>query len=63
MTRDEIIARLRNAKRKEVARATGLTYGYLNKLAYGEIKNPGSAQVDALRSHFLALDIMHGRPQ
>ena len=51
------------AERRGVANATGLRLGYLNKLAYGEIKNPGSVQLDALRSHYLALDIMHGRPQ
>lgn len=63
MTRDELIERLRNENRSAVARATGISYGYLSKLVYGEIKNPGSTQIDRLRSHFIALDIHRGRPQ
>lgn len=59
VTRDEIISRLRAVKRKEVSRATAIPYGYLNKLVYGEIKNPGSAQIDRLRGYFMSQDLMN----
>lgn len=62
MTRDEVITRLRSENRKAVARSTGIPYGYLNKLVYGEIQNPGSHQIDKLRTHFISLDITRGRP-
>jgi hypothetical protein len=61
MTREDVIARLREENRAEVARLTGLTRGYLDKIVYGTIKNPGSEQMDTLRVHFLSLDIMRGR--
>lgn len=63
MTREEIIKRLRLENRAEVARGTGLRRKYLDKLVYEEIENPGSAQIDTLRSYFLSLDILRGRPQ
>lgn len=64
MTREEVIRRLREApNRADIARATGIRYGYLAKLVYEDIKNPGSEQMDKLRSHFLSLDILRGRPQ
>lgn len=57
MTRDEVIQRLATAKnRAEVSRATGLHYVYLSKVAWGKIKNPGSAQVDRLRDYFAQQD-------
>lgn len=53
MTGAEVVKRLKAApNRKEVAQATGLRYGYLCKLVAGDIKNPGSAQMDILRRHF-----------
>ena len=63
MTRDEVIQRLKKENRAEVARGTNLRRGYLDKLVYGEIENPGSTQMDRLRSYFLSLDILRGRPQ
>lgn len=63
MTRDEVIQRLRTENRAKVARATGIPYPYLCKLVYGEIKNPGSEQIDNLRMHFISLDVIRGRPQ
>ena len=64
MTREEIIQRLKTApNRAAVARATGLSYGYLNKLVQEDIENPGSAQVDILRNYFLSLDVMQPRHQ
>ena len=62
MTRDEVIERLKKENRKAIARSTGIPYGYLSKLVYGEIQNPGSQQMDRLRSHLIALDIARGRP-
>jgi hypothetical protein len=60
MTRDDVIARLKRENRKAVSRATGIPYSYLSKLVYREIENPGSSQIDALRSHFISLDIHRG---
>ena len=62
MTKDEVIAKLkaeagRNAPkgaRRKVADETGLKYHYLCHLVYDEIPNPGSAQIDKLRSYFEA---------
>ena len=62
MTKDEVIRRLGQENRAEIARATGLRYMYLSRLAWGKIKNPGSDQVDTLRSYFLSCDIVRGRP-
>jgi hypothetical protein len=63
MTREEVIQRLKKENRAEVARGARLPRKYLDKLVYNEIKNPGSEQMDRLRSYFLSLDIMRGRPQ
>ena len=63
MTKHEVISRLKSENRAEVSRGTGLPYGYLSRLVYEEIKNPGSEQMDKLRSYFLSLDIMRGRGQ
>jgi hypothetical protein len=53
MTSAEVIERLKTApNRQRVAEATGIQYGYLSKLVYGLIKNPGSAQIDTLRDYF-----------
>lgn len=62
MTKEEVIDRIKHAdNRRALARASGVPYGYLNKLVYGEIKNPGSDQIDRLRSYLLSIDIMRGR--
>lgn len=63
MTRAEVIERLKQENRSAIARATKIPRGYLDRLVYGKIKNPGSGQMDELRSYFLSLDIMRGRPQ
>lgn len=36
----------------QVARETAIPYGYLSKLVYGEIGNPGSHKIDKLREYF-----------
>ena len=46
MTKDEVIQRLSRENRAEIARATGLRYMYLSRIAWGQIKNPGSDQID-----------------
>jgi hypothetical protein len=63
MTQDQIIAALAKSSRAEVARATGLLPMYLYKVEKGLIKNPGSKQMDMLRSYLLAQEILQGRPQ
>lgn len=52
MTKDEVIQRLSRENRAEIARATGLRYMYLSRIAWGQIKNPGSDQIDILRTYF-----------
>lgn len=60
MTKDEVLAKLKaeagrhapRGARRKVAEETGLKYHYLCRLIYDEIPNPGSAQIDALRSYF-----------
>lgn len=52
MTKDDVIARLREAKRSEVAKGTGLRSMYLYRVERGLIKNPGSVQIDQLREYF-----------
>lgn len=55
MTNEDVIARLTNlprGARRLVAKETGLRYGYLSKIVVGEVKNPGAAQIDKLRSYF-----------
>lgn len=47
-----IIERLREANRMQVSRETGIPYGYLSKLVYDEIANPGSRNIDKLREYF-----------
>lgn len=52
MDNDDIIGWLKDhPNRAELARETGLRYGYLCKLVWGEIKNPGSQQIDTLREY------------
>lgn len=63
MTKDEVIDELRKANRAEVHRATGLPYRYLRNLIDGDIDNPGSRQMDLLRSYFIAREIRSSRPQ
>lgn len=63
MTRDEVIQRLSSVNRAEVARATGIRYMYLSRLAWGKIKNPGSSQIDVLRNYFISRDNLSERPQ
>lgn len=62
MTRDEIIARLKTENRSAVSRATKIPRGYLDRLVYGKIANPGSSQIDALRNYLLSLEVRQGRP-
>lgn len=63
MTRDEVIERLKKENRKAVSRSTGIPYGYLSKLVYGDIENPGHQQMDKLRSYLIAVDISRGQPR
>lgn len=57
MTKDQLITRLRNSNRRAVARATKIPYGYINKLVYGEIDNPGHIRIDKLREYFISEDV------
>lgn len=61
MTKEEVIQRLKQENRAEVARDTGLPYHYLSRLVYEEIRNPGSDQMDRLRSYFISRDITRER--
>lgn len=65
MTSSEVIRRLIDAKgqRKAIADASGgiVSYRWIVKVIAGDISNPGSAQIDWLRSYFLSKDIMRGR--
>lgn len=63
MTSAEIITRLKTQNRSEVARATKIRRGYLDDLVYGRIKNPGSKQIETLRSYLLSLEFTQGRHQ
>jgi hypothetical protein len=60
---EEIRRRLNETNRAAVSRDTGLPYMYLARVAWGKIKNPGSQQMDKLRTYFLARDVQDGRPQ
>lgn len=48
----QVIERLRAAKRKEVADATGLKYMWLSRVCWGDIKEPSSQKIDLLRAYF-----------
>lgn len=53
MTGSEVIQKLKQApNRRVVAADTKLPYGYLCKVVSGDIKNPGSKQMDVLRRYF-----------
>jgi transcriptional regulator with XRE-family HTH domain len=53
MTSDEVIKKVRDAEnRPALARATGLSYNYLSRLAQGLIKEPGASKIDVLRDYF-----------
>jgi hypothetical protein len=61
VTKDEIISRLRSMNRKEVHRKTGIPYGYLSKLVYGEIEDPGHTKIDTLRAFLISEEVRRGR--
>lgn len=64
MTYDEILIRLKPTdERRQAAEATQIPIKYLNRLVYGEIKKPGVHRIDALRSHFISVDIQRGAPR
>lgn len=60
MTNEEIIRKLKaeaghgcpTGARARVAEETGLPYGYICRLVYDEISNPGSQQLDKLRQRY-----------
>lgn len=53
MTMDEVIQRLKAApNRSAVAKAADVPYGYVNKLVYGEITNPGVKYIEKLVVYF-----------
>jgi hypothetical protein len=65
MTKDEVIARLREARggRRAIEAATGIKHRWMTHVACGTIKNPGSEQMDKLRSYFLSEDVRNGAPR
>lgn len=52
MNTEQVIDRLRASKRADVAKATGLKYMWLSRVAWGHIKTPGSQKIDLLRDYF-----------
>lgn len=52
MDTQQVIERLRAAKRTEVAKATGLKYMWLSRVVWGDIKEPSSQKIDLLRAYF-----------
>jgi hypothetical protein len=62
VTKDEIISRLRTMNRKEVSRKTGIPYGYLSKLVYSEIDDPGHSKIDTLREYLISEEVRRGHP-
>lgn len=51
-----IAARLKDANRSKISRATGIPVSTLRNLANGLTKRPGFNVVDTLRCHFKAVD-------
>lgn len=49
----QVIERLKNSKRVDVARATGLKYMWLSRVVWGDIKEPSSQKIDVLRDYFI----------
>lgn len=62
MTREEVIKRLKESKRSEVAKGTGLPYMYLYRLERGIIKDPGTERMDVLRAYLLSQQIKLAHP-
>ena len=56
MDTEQVIERLKAAKRTDVARATGLKYMWLSRVVWGDIKEPSSQKVDLLRAYFSSVD-------
>lgn len=52
MTSNEVIQKLRESNRAEASRGTGIPYGYLCKLVYGKIQDPGTSKIEKLREYF-----------
>lgn len=63
MTKDEVIQRLAQCNRAQVARDTGLRYMWLCELAWGTMKDPGSSKLDKLRSYLTSHDAKKSRLQ
>lgn len=54
MTGAEVIQKLRETKdRREIARASGVPYSTVTKIAAGVTKNPRTENIDLLRAYFL----------
>jgi transcriptional regulator with XRE-family HTH domain len=54
VTNEEVIQKLKASKgqRAEIARATGVPYGTLNKWVNGETNDPRGAHLDTVRDYF-----------